>query len=88
MTRRDALGRHKYYFMALAWSFSPLLVLATYIWFQKTGNGFATALFSESQSRIFRWLLGQPDRAFHLTRPSRCLIKNAANAIEIVDRAQ
>lgn len=31
----------------------------------------ATALFSESQSRIFRWLFGQPDRAFHLSELRR-----------------
>lgn len=31
----------------------------------------ATALFSESQIRIFRWLFGQPDRAFHLSELRR-----------------
>lgn len=31
----------------------------------------ATALFSESQSRVFRWLFGQPDRAFHLSELRR-----------------
>jgi predicted nucleotidyltransferase len=31
----------------------------------------ASALFSESQSRIFRWLFGQPDRAFHLSELRR-----------------
>jgi len=31
----------------------------------------ATALFSESQSRLFRWLFGQPDRAFHLSELRR-----------------
>jgi len=31
----------------------------------------ATALFSESQSRVFRWIFGQPDRAFHLSELRR-----------------
>ena len=31
----------------------------------------ATALFSESQSKVFRWLFGQPDRAFHLSELRR-----------------
>ena len=31
----------------------------------------ATALFSESQSRVFRWLFGQPGRAFHLSELRR-----------------
>lgn len=31
----------------------------------------ATALFSESQIRVFRWLFGQPDRAFHLSELRR-----------------
>lgn len=31
----------------------------------------ATALFSDSQSRIFRWLFGQPDRGFHLSELRR-----------------
>lgn len=31
----------------------------------------ASALFSESQSRIFCWLFGQPDRAFHLSELRR-----------------
>lgn len=31
----------------------------------------ATALFSESQSRVFRWLFGQPERAFHLSELRR-----------------
>ena len=26
----------------------------------------ATALFSDSQSRVFRWLFGQPERSYHL----------------------
>src|SRR5436190_22391056 len=26
----------------------------------------ATALFTESQTRVFRWLFGQPERGFHL----------------------
>jgi predicted nucleotidyltransferase len=30
-----------------------------------------TTLFSESQSRLFRWLFGQPDRAFHLSELRR-----------------
>ena len=30
-----------------------------------------TALFSESQSKVFRWLFGQPDRAFHLSELRR-----------------
>jgi predicted nucleotidyltransferase len=31
----------------------------------------ATALFSESQSKVFRWLFGQPGRAFHLSELRR-----------------
>lgn len=31
----------------------------------------ATALFSNSQSRVFRWLFGQPDREFHLSELRR-----------------
>lgn len=31
----------------------------------------ASALFSESQSRLFRWLFGQPDRPFHLSELRR-----------------
>jgi len=31
----------------------------------------ADALFSESQSRLFRWLFGQPDRSFHLSELRR-----------------
>ncbi len=31
----------------------------------------ATALFSESQSKVFRWLFGQPDRVFHLSELRR-----------------
>ena len=31
----------------------------------------ATALFSDSQSRVFRWLFGQPDRQFHLSELRR-----------------
>lgn len=31
----------------------------------------AAALFSESQSRIFRWLFGQPERTFHLSELRR-----------------
>lgn len=31
----------------------------------------ASALFSESQSKIFRWLFGQPDRTFHLSELRR-----------------
>lgn len=31
----------------------------------------ATALFSESQSRLFRWLYGQPARRFHLSELRR-----------------
>jgi predicted nucleotidyltransferase len=31
----------------------------------------ATALFSDSQSRVFRWLFGQPERAFHLSELRR-----------------
>jgi predicted nucleotidyltransferase len=30
-----------------------------------------TALFSDSQSRVFRWLFGQPERAFHLSELRR-----------------
>ena len=44
MTRREVLGRYKGSFMGLAWSFfTPLLMLAVSIWFQKTGKGFADA---------------------------------------------
>lgn len=31
----------------------------------------ATALFSESQARVFRWLFGQPGRSFHLSELRR-----------------
>lgn len=31
----------------------------------------ATALFSDSQSRVFRWLFGQPSRQFHLSELRR-----------------
>jgi predicted nucleotidyltransferase len=31
----------------------------------------ATALFSDSQSRVFRWLFGQPERDFHLSELRR-----------------
>ena len=31
----------------------------------------ATALFSDSQSRVFRWLFGQPDRGYHLSELRR-----------------
>ena len=31
----------------------------------------AAALFSESQSRVFRWLFGQPEREFHLSELRR-----------------
>lgn len=31
----------------------------------------AAALFSESQSRLFRWLFGQPERRFHLNELRR-----------------
>lgn len=31
----------------------------------------ATAIFSESQSRVFLWLFGQPDRVFHLSELRR-----------------
>lgn len=31
----------------------------------------ADALFSESQSRLFRWLFGQPERKFHLSELRR-----------------
>lgn len=31
----------------------------------------ATALFSDSQSRVFRWLFGQPEREFHMSELRR-----------------
>lgn len=31
----------------------------------------ASALFSDSQSRVFRWLFGQPDRSYHLSELRR-----------------
>lgn len=31
----------------------------------------ATALFSDSQARLFRWLFGQPERAYHLSELRR-----------------
>ena len=31
----------------------------------------ATALFSDSQTRVFQWLFGQPDREFHLSELRR-----------------
>ena len=30
-----------------------------------------TALFSDSQSRVFRWVFGQPDRSYHLSELRR-----------------
>jgi len=31
----------------------------------------STALFSDSQSRVFRWLFGQPERSYHLSELRR-----------------
>jgi DNA-binding transcriptional ArsR family regulator len=31
----------------------------------------AAALFSDSQSRVFRWVFGQPERSFHLNELRR-----------------
>ena len=31
----------------------------------------ATAIFSDSQSRVFRWLFGQPERSYHLSELRR-----------------
>ena len=31
----------------------------------------ATALFSDSQARVYRWLFGQPNRSFHLSELRR-----------------
>ena len=31
----------------------------------------ATAIFSESQARVFRWLFGQPERSYHLSELCR-----------------
>ena len=31
----------------------------------------SAALFSDSQSRIFRWLFGQPERSYHLNELRR-----------------
>lgn len=31
----------------------------------------ATALFSDSQSRVYRWVFGQPDRSYHLSELRR-----------------
>lgn len=31
----------------------------------------ATAIFSDSQSRVFRWVFGQPDRSYHLSELRR-----------------
>lgn len=31
----------------------------------------ASALYTDSQSRVFRWVFGQPDRAFHLSELRR-----------------
>jgi predicted nucleotidyltransferase len=33
--------------------------------------GIAEALFSDSQSRVFQWLFGQPERGFHLSELRR-----------------
>ena len=30
------------------------------------GMSIATALFTDSQSRLYAWLFGQPERAYHL----------------------
>ena len=34
-------------------------------------NSVGAALFSESQSRVFRWLFGQPERSYHLSELRR-----------------
>ena len=48
MTRRDMLGCYKGSFMGLARSFfTPLLILAAEIWFQKT-KGFADGLVGQT----------------------------------------
>lgn len=39
----------------------------------------ANALFSESQTRLFRWLFGQPDRAFHLSELRRLTALGSAS---------
>ena len=31
----------------------------------------ASAIFSDSQSRVYRWLFGQPEREFHLSELRR-----------------
>lgn len=35
------------------------------------GMSIASALFSDSQSRVFRWLFGQPERSYHLSELRR-----------------
>lgn len=36
----------------------------------------ASALFSDSQSRVLRWLFGQPEREFHLSELRRLTEEN------------
>ena len=36
-----------------------------------SGMSIAAALFSDSQSRVFRWLFGQPERSYHLSELRR-----------------
>lgn len=39
----------------------------------------ASALFSDSQSRVLRWVFGQPDRAFHLSELRRLTALGSAS---------
>ncbi len=39
----------------------------------------ATALFSESQTRVFRWLFGQPERSYHLSELRRLTLLGSAS---------
>lgn len=37
----------------------------------KFGTSISLALFTDSQSRLFKWLFGHPDRVFHLNELRR-----------------
>ena len=44
----------------------------------------AAALFSDSQSRVFRWLFGQPDREFHLSELRRLTGKTRERGLTLI----
>lgn len=50
------------------------------------GMSIATALFTNSQSRLFVWLFGQPDRAYHLNELRRLTGLGSASLQREVNR--